>query len=174
MLFNNLRDLQIVSTLLVEDLRRELKDQGHNMTGALSSSVAVTPLVAGDTISLIGTFLKYGAPLDTGVVKERVPYKPGSGKKESDYIDGLIRFVKLRRIATNDAEAKSIAFAIATKHKEEGIPTKESFTFSKNGRRRNWVSFVLKRDERAIGDLISDIVQRNVLINVDNIIKDIK
>lgn len=166
-----LQELNALSELLIGEFRKELKDQGHNLSGRLSKSLQITPIFNRGQITLLGSFFNYGAPVDQGVTASKIPFTPGSGKKSSKYIDGLIRFVKLRRIETDDKKAKSVAFAIAFKHKKEGMPTKSSFKFSKNGRRRGWISHVLDSNEQVISELISDIFENEVNTNIDNLIK---
>ena len=70
-----------------------------------------------------GYVLDYMATINTGVTASRIPYSRGSGARSSQYIQGLTNYVK-RRMGKSDKEAKSIAFAIASKHKKEGMPTK--------------------------------------------------
>jgi len=165
-----LSELNTLSELLLEEFRKELKDQGHNLTGKLSKSLQIRTTAGAGEISLIGSFLRYGAAIDQGVKPERVPFTPNSGNKTSKYITGLINFVKLRRIATNDAKAKSIAFAIAFKHKKEGIPTKSSYKYSSNGRRLGWISDTLDRNSDTITELLQDIFEKEVNINIDNLL----
>lgn len=173
-----LQELNALSDLIIEELRRELKDQGHNMTGALSRSIKIRTVAGRDGISLIGSFLRYGASIDQGIKPDKIPFTIGSGKKSSEYIKGLIRFVKRRRIATNDKKAKQIAFAIAitAKIKREGHPTKGSFsrTITKNGRRLGWMTGTLERNEEEIGELLQDIFNNEISVNIDNLLKNIE
>ena len=81
--------------------------------------------------------------MDTGVTAARVPYRRGAGAGESKYIDALIRWIEVIKPGLGEAETKSFAFAIANKAKQEGHPTKGSFSFTQNGRRTEWVKFAI-------------------------------
>ena len=76
-----------------------------------------------NTLIIEGLIPDYMTINNSGVKAERIPYYPGSGNKTSKYIDGLMRYAK-QRFGASDKESKSIAFAIASKHKKEGMPTK--------------------------------------------------
>ena len=149
-------NLQMVSNFVIAELRKTLIVQGHNLTGNLASSIEAYTL---DTLN--GYFIRfywedYGLPLDTGVPATRIPYTPGSGKKSSDYIDGLVKYVKQRMNITGDKEAKSVAFAIAYKQKQEGMSTDGSKRFSSSGKRNNWVNNTLEAIDDKLTLLIND------------------
>lgn len=149
-------NLQMVSNFVIAELRKTLIVQGHNLTGNLASSIEAYTL---DTLN--GYFIRfywedYGVPLDTGVPAEKIPFSPGSGKRSSNYIDGLIKYVKQRMNITGDKEAKSIAFAIAYKQKQEGMSTVSSKRFSSSGKRNNWVNNTLEAIDDKLTLLIND------------------
>lgn len=149
-------NLQMVSNFVIAELRKTLIVQGHNLTGNLASSIEAYTL---DTLS--GYFIRfywedYGVPLDTGVPAEKIPFSPGSGKRSSKYIDGLIKYVQQRMNITGDKEAKSVAFAIAYKQKQEGMSTDGSKRFSSSGKRNNWVNNTLEAIDDKLTLLIND------------------
>lgn len=118
---------------LVQNTVKNIRLQGHTMTGRLEKSIEVQVVQKVDIfINLLAE--SYGIPLNTGVKPSRIPFSKGSGAKTSEYIKGLQRFAKIRMRAS-DKEALSIAFAIAKKHKKEGMPSRGSFRYSKNGKR---------------------------------------
>ena len=164
-------DLEKLSELIRRELVQELDDHGHIMTGRLARSIRVDVKFLGlSEVSLIGSFLKYGEAVETGVKASRIPFTLGSGKTSSKYITGLMRFIRLRRIAQKTKEVKSIAFVIAKTHKREGMPTRGSRRFSKNSKRRGFVTFTLKRLEDKIETEVSNIFNRDLTVSIDNIV----
>lgn len=133
------RELAGVGEFMVEALRKELRLQGHTLTGKLGRSIEAVVKKRVDEWTIDFLHEQYGAPVNRGVSAGRIPYSPGSGAGTSEYIKGLIRWVQLRGIAPGFAGAKKIAFAIAAKHKKEGMPTRGSYKFSNNGRRTGWI-----------------------------------
>jgi hypothetical protein len=96
--------------------------QQHKITNALIDNIET---VTTETVEgFIQDYLiaKYGAYLNFGVRKERIPFSPGSGAKRSLYIEGLIRYVQMRKGISDMKRAKSIAFAIAHTQKHIGMP----------------------------------------------------
>ncbi len=125
------------------ELRAELEAQGHRLTGALEESVQYRVFSRGSTV-VVGEMsaLSYGFAIELGVPASRIPYSGRSGRGgRSAYIQGLVRFFELRGLEPR--EALSAAFATATVHKREGMPTASSFGFSKNGRRTGFLSRTL-------------------------------
>jgi hypothetical protein len=138
---NNDRDIiEKASKILDESLAEELKGQGHYLTGALQNSISHDTVQGSNETSSTGYVLKYGLYMHYGVKPAKIPFNPGSGAKSSKYIDALINYFKLRGLS--DKEAKSAAFATAKKHKEEGMPTSGSYTYSNNGRRLAFIKEV--------------------------------
>lgn len=157
-----MNDFDDIIKLLETLLRQSLKEQGHNMTGSLSKSIDIQ--VKGirtllRRIEILGFVNDYGIPLDTGVPASRVPFSIPGRAPRSKYIAGLIRFVKLRRIATGK-KAKSIAFAIAKTHKKQGIPSIRSRRFSKNGKRTGWITDTLDDNAEKIGNTLINILEK--------------
>jgi hypothetical protein len=77
-----------------------------------------------NTLIIEGLVPDYMAINNQGVPANKIPYYPGSGRKTSKYIDGLIEYAK-KRMGKSDKEAKSVAFAIASKHKKGGNANKK-------------------------------------------------
>lgn len=144
--------------LLILNLRDELKQQGHHLTGALEESLKSAVTKTGDKNILEITSLGYMNPVDEGVPASRIPYNPDvkSSAKTSKYIEGLKRYAKLRFGLSDDKEALSAAFAIAKKHAKEGMPTSGSFAFSNNSRRTLSISESYNENEEKIDELIDN------------------
>ena len=147
---------------LIVRLGQELTEQGHNLSGELIKSLEyqVRENAKGITISFLSS--EYGEYVNRGVAADRVPFGGGRGGT-SKYIQGLIRFVE-RRMNLKGKEATSVAFAIARSHKREGMPTRGSYQYSRNGRRTGWVDTILTDDEQKIKDFVSDWVFQSVQI----------
>jgi hypothetical protein len=149
--------LNQIASLIIDSFKKQIQLQGHSLTGELEASFEASFIRFGLTDVIAISFNDYGVPLDTGVSAERIPFQSGSGNKTSLYIDGLKRFAKLR-FGVSDREAQSIAFAIAKKHKKEGMPTKNSYNFSKNGSRTNWIDLALSETAADIDQALSTFV----------------
>lgn len=129
--------LDNIAQEIIQLIGDEWIKQGHDLTGAfvqgLSYEIVDNIIYIYDT-----TNSGYGKILNAGVSADRIPFSPGSGAKTSKYIQGLVRYAKLR-MGASDKDALSIAFAIAHKHKKEGMPTEDSTRFSKTGKRTQFV-----------------------------------
>jgi hypothetical protein len=85
----------------------------------------------------------YGKYINQGVSAANIPFGRRTGARRSKYIQGLIKYVE-RRMGVSGREGVSIAFAIANKHKEEGMPTPASAKFSQTGKRTGWLDEALE------------------------------
>ena len=139
---------------LQEDLRKELKAQGHYLTGRLSDSIEYEIEVEGDTVTAVMECEDYGLAMEFGVPATNIPYSPGSGAGTSKYIQGLIRFWSLKGVTGR--EGVRAAFATARKHKREGMPTRASHAFSSTGARTGFASTVLERDLEFIAKVLEE------------------
>lgn len=126
---------------IVKGLKTEIVQQGHRASGSLAASIEAT--YPGDNdLELFAQILAndYWVFVDSGVAASRIPYTPGQGRGgTSKYIGALIDWAKIVRPGIGDKGAKSFAFAIAAKHAREGMPTRGSYQYSANGRRKNFV-----------------------------------
>lgn len=140
------KTITIIGRDFALDLKSELREQGHYLTGALENSIESQIVFTGDGLALEISALDYLNPVNTGVPAENIPYNSGvrSGAGTSAYIQGLVNYVKKRMGVSNDKEALGIAFAIAKKHENEGMPTAASSRFSSNGRRTGALDRVIE------------------------------
>lgn len=152
------------------EIRKELRSQGHVLTGTLERSIDVVTEETGSALIFLIVMEKYGEAIDTGVASSRIPYTRGSGKKTSDYIEGLKVFWRLRGLSPKEAERAS--FATANKHKAEGMPTKTSYNFSKNGRRLGFFSLTIENSlehiEKAVEEATGSVVHKAFFQILDN------
>ncbi len=163
---------KILGEYLVLKLGQELRDQGHSLTGELITSLEYRVRTTAGSVVVEFLSNEYGAYLNTGVSSSRIPYTPGGKRRggQSKYIQGLIRYVE-RRMGLRGREAVGVAFAIARAHKREGMPTRASYRFSKNGRRTGWVDVILKQESDEIERQVREFVGRELEILFLNFIK---
>ena len=130
-------DLKRITDLIIAMLKAELIMQGHKDTGALIDSFEGKIMELPKSIVLEILMDKHGEYVNDGRRK---------AKSEKEYvpIGVLIDWVERKGIANGDKDVKNAAFAIRQKIYKEGSPTKGSFQFSKNGRRKGFIDFVIE------------------------------
>lgn len=146
------------------------KSQGHDLTGEAIRQIdsVIVRIAGGERIDYY--ILDYMAYNNAGVKAAKIPYSRGSGKKTSKYIAGLIDYVK-RRMGKSDREAKRIAFAIASRHKREGMPSKASARFSSTGKRTGFIEAALDGVEPELAQLIERGVEETINFVLENFFK---
>lgn len=160
--------------VLIKELTSELEAQGHSLTGSLTQSIEIRARQGLNVIFFEGIMNDYGLSLDQGVTAPKIPFSgSGGGGGVSAYIQGLKRFALLRGMASSDKEATGIAFAIANVQKKEGAPTSGSGKFSKNGRRKGWISSALLSSQDALEKIISDGFFEEFTLQLDDAIKKV-
>lgn len=107
------------------DLKKELRAQGHFLTGALERSIQSKQTTSGGKSVIEMEALDYADDLFEG--------KPPEHIDESD-IAGLTKYAE-KRFGYSGNRAIKAAVAIARKHAKEGMPTKASYRFSTTGER---------------------------------------
>lgn len=148
--------------LIQDEMRKQLRDQGHYLTGSLERSIVNRVVITGDATVLEGVALNYAGILDQGTTAARIPFSygvtrpKGQGAGTSKYITALIQYWKLRGL--DDKEAKSAAFATAIKQKREGMPTLTSRKHAKGGVR----TFFIEVAEIALGRKVDDTVMGGI------------
>lgn len=164
-----IRAAERMGELVVESLRVQYRLQGHRLTGRLQKSIEyeVQPTKQGATLRI---FMEgYGIVLDQGVRPSRIPFGGGGGGS-SKYIQGLRSFAK-KRFGVGQKEATRIAFAIANKHKKEGMPTRASRRYSKTGKRTGAISAALLDTEQEQRKLVETAMQTTIELYFNQIIK---
>lgn len=146
------------------------KAQGHDLSGEAIRQIdsVIVHLAGGERIDYY--ILDYMAYNNAGVKPDKIPYTRGSGKKSSKYIAGLIDYVK-KRMGKSDREAKSIAFAIASRHKKEGMPSKASARFSSTGKRTGFIEAALDGVEPELAQLIERGVEESINFVLESFFK---
>ena len=153
---NNARDqtlkaLEGVMLTLQKRLRDEVEAQGHRLTGRL-----IQFQIKKTDSAIIGSmyFADYGVFIELGVPADRIPYSPSGPRRggTSKYIQALISYFQLRGLSTR--EANRAAFATATKHSREGMPTRASYRFSRTGQRTGFVQKVIDTNMKEVGAIL--------------------
>lgn len=129
---------------LTEEARREILQQGHKATGSLANSFEYEFSVSATGAKAVIIANDYGRAVDTGVASSNVPFSGTGQGGTSQYIQALIDWANVIKPSLSNREATSFAFAVAYTHKKEGIPSRGSYAFSENGRRKHWVEFGLE------------------------------
>jgi len=161
-----------ISVLAISVVANEWRLQGHELTGSAVKQMETMVRMEINTLIIEGFVPDYMAINNSGVTAARIPYTPNSGRPPSKYISGLIDYVK-RRMGKSDKEAKGIAFAIASKHKREGMPTKTSARFSKTGKRTGFIEQALDKNSAKFVELIEVSVAATVEVLVESYYKSI-
>jgi hypothetical protein len=117
--------IKLIDTSLQGDLKKELRDQGHFLTGALERSIQSKQSTSGGKVVSEIEALDYAEDLFEGVAPEHID--------QAD-IAGLTIYAQ-QRFGLSGKSAIKAAVAIARKHAKEGMPTKNSYQFSKTGER---------------------------------------
>jgi hypothetical protein len=97
-----------ISILAIEVIAMEWRAQGHELTGSAVKQMETFVKFEINTLIIEGLVPDYMAINNQGVPANKIPYYPGSGRKTSKYIDGLIEYAK-KRMGKSDKEAKSVS-----------------------------------------------------------------
>ena len=151
-----------IGTLVVDAVKKQFILQGHKLTGTLIDSIDDQAKISVTGARILIFAEDYGKFVNNGVAAANIPFGGGRGGT-SKYIQGLKRFARLR-FGVSDKEALNIAFAIANKHKKEGMPTRASARFSKNGKRTGAIDDALQDVDAELNQLIEDTLE--VIINL--------
>lgn len=125
-----------VGKLIIASLQKELIEQGHEASGNLVNSFEQRVIEVPNSIVIEILMDEYGIYVNEG--------RKTGGKKVP--INVLVDWIERKAIVNGDKEVKSLAFAIQQTIHKEGIPTKGSFKFSNNGRRKGFIDFVINNE----------------------------
>jgi len=109
------------------------------------------------------TALNYGIIIEVGVPASKIPYSGRRNGGKSKYIQGLIRFWQLKGLG--EKESIRAAFATAAVHKREGMPSRGSYGYSRNGERKNWIKNTVTNNLEKIGAVLKKEV--GVILNLE-------
>lgn len=168
-------NLKEVGELLTEELKKELKGQNFVDTGSLAKSIEYVVEFYKNGLRLLVSYNNYGAIVNNGIKPNRIPFGRNSNASgRSEYIQALVGWVQRKGIESDEKKALGVAIAIAKTQSKEGYPTRKSYQFSKNGRRKGFQDYVLKQNEGKIPEIISKGAELAVVVALDNILSKIK
>lgn len=155
-------------------LKSKLETQGHGKRGRSKLIDSMEFKIRKEATIIVGEMYMqdYYRFVDRGVKAANIPYTPGKGRaRVSKYIQGLFTFWRRKGLAAK--QALSASFATARKHSIEGMPTRRSFRFSKDGTRLGFVRDLDLEDiaEKAIIDKIGGKIEASVVKMFDNVVK---
>jgi hypothetical protein len=140
--------------LISDELKKELKAQGHYNTGKLESNLDSEKKVVGIDGHLIGTAPYYALILHHGYGPEKATWKS---------FPALIEYFQSK--GKSEGEAKQIAAATIRTWMKGGMPTPGSYAYSTSGERLNVIEIVNKS--------IGNVIDKTMSDGLDNIINDV-
>tara|TARA_R100000278_G_C5459258_1_gene160262 strand:+ start:15 stop:506 length:492 start_codon:yes stop_codon:yes gene_type:complete len=155
-------DFKKVGKLIIASLQKELIGQGHKATGNLINSFEQRVIELPNSIVIEILMDEYGIYVNEG--------RKTGGKKVP--INVLVEWIERKAIASGDKEVKSMAFAIQNTIHKEGIPTKGSFKFSNNGRRKGFIDFVIDNELNEVYNELEEQVFEGYDDAIATIVKD--
>lgn len=148
------KTIQTLDKSLERDLKKELRDQGHYLTGHLERSMQ--PKIVETTTGVLLEVLAedYIDDLETGVPSSKI-------KLDASYIHELATYSRLR-FGVSQERAIQIGYAIAKKHKREGNPTFASYQFSNTGERKHAIEISYNQHEQLYEQQIESGLSREI------------
>lgn len=165
-------DTEEIGRIAVEGIALEWRKQGHELSGDAVRNMSTVNVPFQNGVRIEGYVPDYMAYLNAGIPANRIPYTPNSGKPYSKYIEGLKEYAK-KRMGKSDKEALSVAFAIASKHKREGMPTRSSARFSQTGKRTGFIETALDAKAPEIEEEIRDSIEEEVRLVITSYFKSV-
>lgn len=133
--------LRKADALLSEEMKTELRRQGHYNTGALDQSIEGS--IHNDHLE--GTANYYAAILDAGYGRERASMRQ---------FPFLVQFFESK--GHNEEDAKRYAAMTIKKWMKEGVPTANSSSYSETGRRTQFIAIVKKAINGKVNTVMND------------------
>lgn len=163
--------LEGIGQMLIKKMAEELVNQGHRASGSLINSMKaeVVKTLSGNALIVKGN--RYGIYLDRGVKGTDIAYYPGSGRKSSKYITGLMNWIALKGMASGSKAVRSLAFAIAKTQgtpKLEGMPTNARRA---RGKVTGWITDTLKKEKNAILKKLVVVMGRELNLRISENVK---
>lgn len=133
------------------DLDKELRDQGHYLTGRLANSIQPRIGENKNGVSLEVLAEDYIDQLNTGL-----PFNDPSfnGNNIAAHILEMISYGRLLGLSEQDAARFGVA--VARKHRLQGMPTINSFNFASNGRRTHAIETSYSDNETKYEQIIEE------------------
>lgn len=133
---------------LEQGLTKELRDQGHYLTGALERSITSKTVSSGNAETLEMSALDYIDDLDLGV-------KPNEIGNYIEHVEAMTKYAE-KRMGVRGRLALKVGRRIAQKHAFAGIPTKKSYEYSITGERLHVIEETYEHSETLFETQIDD------------------
>ena len=127
------RDLDNHMKQVEDGIRASSKLQGHNLTGKMVNSLEQKGTIAEKRLLITD----YAQRVNDGMSASEVRAVMASGQRQT-FLLGLTKYMQ-RRIGGSIRNARSAAIATAKVGMREGLPTKASKRFSRNGKRTGFI-----------------------------------
>ena len=157
-----------VMPLFMTSIANEFNRQGHKLSGATVAGMQFKVEANANSIEGAISAPKSMIIQNLGIAANRIPYsgRTGSGGK-SAYIEALIQYAMKRGMEN----PKAAAFAIAAKHKQEGMQTKASSRFSASGARKGFVKEAIKNTHKQASKIIFDAYKKDEIERLRRVIR---
>lgn len=146
---------------IIDDIKKELRLQGHYLTGALEASLLEREIAENGGVTLTAEALGYLEDLEKGIAGENINI--------AARMNDMVRYVNLR-LGYFGKKAQQVAFLILRKQRQEGMPTSGSYAFTKTGFRKEAVEQTFEHNQPKYVDLIDTAA----IGALDNIFSEIK
>jgi len=155
------QDLEsIFVPILKKEIEKEILNQGHRDTGKLTDDAEIFVKEVNNAMHVLGYYEHYARDVEQGVSAEaiaKVKFAPAA-------ISALTKWARRKRFEN----PRGAAYAIRQKQSKEGMPTRGSYRFSKNGRRRD--AFDVALNSKTVTDTLDQVVGKSIEKTIDNLI----
>lgn len=149
------KNIAIINKMMIADIKKELRLQGHHDTGKLERSFKEYEGVIKNELILQAYALGYITDLEEGVPASKIRVT------EADFED-LKGWVKRKIGAATPAEATGIAAAIVRKWRKEGKPLPNSRNFSSTGESTNAIKITVERNETKYDNAMDRLIENEI------------
>jgi len=148
-------DAKNINVLIMDEVKKELRLQGHYATGELEDSMKGYDATLKNENLLQAYALMYIKELEFGVPAAKIKLS------ESEF-QNLRKWTIIKGLASNQAEATQIAAAIVRTWKRDGKPSQGSREFSQTGDVLGAIKTTFEKNEQVFSDVIFDEVSEEV------------
>lgn len=135
---------------ITDDLKKELRLQGHYLTGNLERSIIQKEIAENGGVTLTASSLEYLKTLEEGLLSNQIDHSAKG-------INEMTRYVELR-MGYSGKKAVKVALLILKRQSKEGNPTLNSYQFSKTGERTEVVKETFLKNESRYGSMVDTAV----------------
>lgn len=166
------RDYDLIGYSIAQELVKELEGQGHRASGDLIRSVIATTQKTLDGVESDISNLSYGKTVNDGIPASKIPK---FGAAYGNLLFALVKWIRIKKLAFGADKAYRFARNIIRKAQTTGIPTPGSYKFSKNGRRKGWIDYVVATHqiqwENRVEDISFELVENYLNAKIDAIVR---